>query len=60
MFMWMVATRLLNIRFLGDLSRVTTSDSLSAQRWVLRKFPGVKRSDSSLLPNGGFAEDSYS
>ena len=57
--MRMVATRLLNSRFLGDFSRVTTGDSLSAQQRVLRKFRGVKRSDSSLLPNGGFAEDSY-
>ena len=57
--MWTVATLLLNSGFLGNFSRVTTGDSLSAQQWVLRKFCGVKRSDSSLLPNGGFAEDSY-
>ena len=57
--MWMVATHLLNSRILGDFSRVTTGDSLSAQWQVLRKFRGVERSDSSLLPNGGFAEDSY-
>ena len=57
--MWTVATRLLNSRFLGDFSRVTTGDSLSAQQRVLQKFHGVKRSDSSLPPNGGFAEDSY-
>ena len=57
--MWMVATRLLNSGFLGDFSTVTTGDSLSAQRQVLWKFRGVKRSDSSLLPNGRFAEDSY-
>ena len=57
--MQMVATHLLNSRFLGDFSRVTTGDSLSAQWWVLWKFHGVKRSDSSLLPNSGFAEDSY-
>ena len=45
--------------FLGDFSRVTTGDSLSAQQWVLQKFHGVKRSDSSLPPNSRFAEDSY-
>ena len=59
MFMQMVATRLLNSGFLGDFSRVKTGDSLSAQWWVLWKFHGVERSDSSLLPNGRFAEDSY-
>ena len=41
------------------LGRVTTGDSLSAQQQVLWKFRGVKRSDSSLLPNSRFAEDSY-
>ena len=59
MFMWMVATHLLNSRFLGNFSIVTTGDSLSAQQQVLRKFRGVKRSDSSLPPNGRFADDSY-
>ena len=57
--MQMVATHLLNSRFLGDFSRVTTGDSLSAQQWVLWKFHSVKRSDSSHLPNSRFAEDSY-
>ena len=57
--MQMVATHLLNSGFLRDFSRVTAGESLSAQWWVLWKFPGVKRSDSSLLPNGRFAEDSY-
>ena len=57
--MWTVATHLLNSRFLGNFSRVTTGDSLSAQWQVLQKFRGVKRSDSFLLPNGRFAEDSY-
>ena len=57
--MQMVATHLLNSEFLGNFSRVTTGDSLSAQWQVLHKFHGLKRSDSSLLPNGGFAEDSY-
>ena len=57
--MQMVATRLLNRGFLGNISRVTTGDSLSAQQQVLWKFCGVKRSDSSLPPNGRFAEDSY-
>ena len=60
MFMQMVATCPLNSGFLGDFSRVTTGDSLSTQRQGLRKFRGVKRSDSSLPPNGRFAEDSYS
>ena len=54
-----VATCPLNSGFLGDFSRVTTGDSLSAQWPVSQKFRGVKRSDSSLLPNGRFAEDSY-
>ena len=57
--MWMVATHPLNSGFLGDFSRITKGDSLSVQWRVLRKFCGVKRSDSSLLPNGRFAEDSY-
>ena len=55
-----VATHPLNSGFLGDFSRVTTGDSLLAQQWVLWKFCGVKSSDSSLPPNGRFAEDSYS
>ena len=59
MFMQIVAAHPLNSEFLGNFSRDTTGDSLSAQQWVLRKFCGVKRSDSSLLPNGRFAEDSY-
>ena len=54
-----VATRPPNSGFLGNFSRFTTGDSLSAQQQVLWKFCGVKRSDSSLLPNGRFAEDSY-
>ena len=57
--MWTVATHRHNSEFLGNFSRVTTGDSLSTQQQVLRKFRGEKRSDSSLLPNGGFAEDSY-
>ena len=59
--MQMVATHLPNSKFLGNFSRVTTGESLSAQWQVLQKFCGVKRSDSdsSLLPNGRFAEDSY-
>ena len=57
--MWTVAAHLLNSEFLGNFSRVTTGDSLSTQRRVLWKFHGVKRSDSSLPPNGRFAEDSY-
>ena len=55
----MVATCPLNSRFLGNFSRVTTGDSLSTQQQVLQKFCGVKRSDSSLLPNSRFAENSY-
>ena len=31
----------------------------SAQQQVLWKFHSVKRSDSPLLPNGGFTEGSY-
>ena len=57
--MRMVATHLLNSKFLGNFSRVTTGDSLSTQQQVLWKFRGEKRSDSSLPPNGRFAEDSY-
>ena len=57
--MRMVATHLLNSEFLGNFSRVTTGDSVSTQRRVLWKFHGEKRSDSSVLPNGRFAEDSY-
>ena len=59
MFMWTVATHLLDSRFFGDFSRVTTGDSLSAHWRVLWKFCSVKRSDSPLLPNGRFADSSY-
>ena len=50
--MQMVATCPLNSGFLGNFSRVTTGDSLSAPVVGFTEVPcAVKRSDSSLLPN---------
>ena len=42
-----------------DSWEILTGDSSSAWWWVLWKFHGVKRGNSSLLPNSRFAEDSY-
>ena len=47
--MQMVATHPLNSRFLGEFSRVTTGDSLSAQWWIFGEAPYDWSVTSSIM-----------